>query len=142
MENLEKEIINRLNKVLNKYNLAIVSKNNHNYKTTISIDNTFKNYCYKYVLVEIYTEVDNDITIIECYHTWDNIESMLLSSAHDLSIFKSINIAHEHVKQHNIMDLKPYDPYLVLDNVYNELGFLNNCFSYEELAIKMDLTGI
>jgi hypothetical protein len=35
MENLEKQIIKRLNKVLNKYNLEIISKNNHNYKTTI-----------------------------------------------------------------------------------------------------------
>ena len=140
MNNLEKQIINRLNKVLNKYDLAIISKNNHNYKTTISVDDTFKKYCSKYVLVEIYTEVDNDITIIECYHTWDNIEFMLLSSVY--SIFNAINLAHTTVKRHKANGVEPFGSYMLLDKVYNELYSLNSCSSLEEFAIKMDLMGI
>jgi hypothetical protein len=141
MENLEKQLIKRLNKVLNKYNLAIISKNNHNYKTTISVDNMLKNH-YKYILVEI----DNDITIIECYRSWDNIEFMLLGSAGIYSIFELINKAPKIVKLYNRFN--NYESkvnrryYILLNKLYNELHSLNNCSCLEELIIKMDLLGI
>jgi hypothetical protein len=138
MKNLEKQIIKRLNKVLNKYNLAIVSKINHNYKTTISVDDTFKKLRHKYVLVEI----DNDITIIECYISWDNIEFVLLDSADEYSIFNLLDMAHINIKLYKDKGLEPYEIHLVLNKLYNELCSLNNCSSYEELIIKMDLMGI
>ena len=142
MESLEEQIIKRLNKVLNKYNLAIIYANNHNYKTTISVDYALKKYCSKYVLVETYTEIDNDITIIECHHTWDNIESMLLSSIYSFSIFNSIYRAHKNIKLHKDNGMEPYESYIMLNKVYNELHALNNCSCLEELSIKMDLMGI
>jgi hypothetical protein len=141
MENLEEQIINRLNKILNKYNLAIVSKNNHNYKTTTHVDNTFKKYCTGYKLVEI----ENN-TIIECYRSWDNIEVMLLGSVDIYSIFNSINIAHENVKLYNNFNdyaavaYRRY--YILLNKLYNELHSLNNCSCLEEFNIRMDLLGI
>ena len=140
MENLEEQIIKRLNKVLNKYNLEIISKNNHNYKTTISVDCTLKKYCSKYVLVETYTEIGNDITIIECYHTWDNIKFMLLNSVY--SIFNSIYAAHKNIKLYKDNGVEPFGGDMLLDKLYNELHSLNNCFCLEELSIKMDLMGI
>jgi hypothetical protein len=140
MKNLENQIINRLNKVLNKYNLEIISKANHIYKTIISVDDTLKKYCNECMLVEI-----KDNTIIECYLIWDNIEFMLLGSAGIYSIFYSINKAHKNIKLYNKLndyDLKPYRRYRLLDKLYNELHSLNKCFCLEELAIKMDLMGI
>ncbi len=95
METLEEQIIKRLNKVLNKYNLAIISKNNHNYKTALSVDDTLKKFCHKYVLVEIF-----DNTIIECYLTWEYIEFILLNYSY--SFFNSINIIHEKIKNKKI----------------------------------------
>lgn len=143
MENLEKHIINRLNKVLNKYNLEIISKINHDYKTTIDIDDTFKKYCSKYVLVEI-----NNNTIIECYYTWNNIKNILLNNSLDCSLFEAINDAHNNIinycnlvpAKRNIVIDKLYND--VIDKLYNEFIFLNNCYSYEEIIIKMDLFGI
>jgi hypothetical protein len=137
MKNLEKQIINRLNKVLNKYNLEIISKINHNYKITNVIDDKLKRYCNTYVLVEI-----NHNTIIECYFTWDNIESMLLDSAFDFSIFNSINVVHKRIKQYNDFGIEPYECYILIDKLYNKLYSLNGCSYLEELAIKMDLMGI
>jgi hypothetical protein len=142
MENLEKQLIKRLNKVLNRYNLEIISKNNHNYKTTISVvDDAFKKYYFKYVLVKI-AEIDNDITITECYRSWDNIEFMLLNSDCNYTIFNLINIAHANIKLHKDKGLEPYGSYMLLDKVYNELHFLNGCSCLEELIIKIDLMGI
>jgi hypothetical protein len=85
MKNLEKQLINRLNNVLYNYNLVIISKINHNYKTTIEVDDTLKKYCNKYVLVEI-----KDNTVIDCHFTWVTIKRMLLESAHVQSLFKII----------------------------------------------------
>jgi hypothetical protein len=97
---------------------------------------------YKYVLVEI----DNDITITECYRSWDNIEFMLLGSTGIYSIFDSIDKAPKIVKLYNRFnnyESKVYRRYYILLNkLYNELHSLNNCSSLEELAIKMDLMGI
>ena len=142
MENLEKEIINRLNKILNKYNLEIISKINHNYKTTISVDDTLKKYCSEYNLVEIHSEIDNDITIIECYYTWKTIKSMLLESLVIRSLFDTINSSHNAIKHYIERGVEPPRVHLIIDKLYNEFVFLNNCTSYEELAIKMDLIGI
>ena len=137
MKNIEKQIIKRLNGVLNKYNLIIISKNNHNYKTTISVDDIFKKYCYKYVLVKI----KND-TIIDCYFTWSTIKRILLESSPEQSLFKIINNAHDSVKYYIERDVEPTKTHILIDKLYNELGFLNNCSSYEELIIKMDLLRI
>jgi hypothetical protein len=137
MKNLEEQIINRLNKILNEYNLAIISKNNHNYKTTLSVDNEFENVCYTYALVEIF-----DNTIIECYLTWENIEFMLLDSIYNNSIFSLINITHKRVKYYNDFGLEPPIHHIVLNKLYNKLYFLNNCSCLEEFNIKMDLLGI
>jgi hypothetical protein len=97
---------------------------------------------YKYILVEI----DNDITIINCYRSWDNIEFMLLGSTGIYSIFDSIDKAPKIVKLYNRFNnyaSKVYRRYYILLNkLYNELHALNNCSSLEELAIKMDLMGI
>jgi hypothetical protein len=137
MKNLEKQIINRLNKILNKYNLEIISKNNHKYNTTFSIDDTFKNYCYEYNLVEI-----NDNTIIKCYYTWDIVKSMLLESTHVQSLFGVINDSYDSVKYFIDNNMRPSEMYVFFARLYNILGFLNNCTSYEELIIKMDLMGV
>lgn len=138
MENLEKQIINRLNKVLNKYDLAIISRYNFSYKTMNDPYNIVtKHNINKCILVKF-----KDNTIIGCYHSWDNFEFMLLSSVYDYSIFDSIYIAHENVKQYNVIGLKPSRKHLLLDKLYNELRSLNNCFCIEELMIKMDLMGI
>ena len=137
MENLEKEIISRLNKVLFKYDLEIISKINHKYKTTISLDNTLKRYCYEYNLVKI-----NNNTIIECYYTWDTIKSILIESASILSLFKIIKRIHNSINSYIGMGVEPPDVYLMIDKLYNEFVFLSNCNSYEELIIKMDLMGI
>jgi hypothetical protein len=138
MNNIETQIINRLNKVLNNYNLEIICKNKHNYKTVISINDTLKKYCNKYALVEI----DNDVTIVAFYNAWDKIESMLLGSTYEYSIFDSIDAAHETIKQYNDIGLEPYKVHILLDKLYNKLHSLNNCFCLEELSIKMDLMGI
>lgn len=137
MKNLEKQLINRLNNVLYNYNLVIISKINHNYKTTIEVDDTLKKYCNKYVLVEI-----KDNTVIDCYFTWVTIERMLLESAHVQSLFKVINNTHDSVKYYIERDIEPTKTHILIDKLYNELGFLNNCSSYEELIIKMDIIGI
>lgn len=137
MENLEKEIISRLNKVLIKYNLEIISKINHKYKTTISLDNTLKRYCYEYNLVKI-----NNNTIIECYYTWDTIKSILIESASILSLFKIIKRTHNSINSYIGTGVEPPDVYLMIDKLYNEFVFLSNCNSYEELIIKMELIGI
>ena len=137
MNNLENQLINRLNKVLYNYNLVIISKINHNYKTTIEVDDTLKKYCNKYVLVEI-----KDNTVIDCYFTWVTIERMLLESTHVQSLFKVINNTHDSVKYYIERDIEPTKTHILIDKLYNELGFLNNCSSYEELIIKMDLIGI
>lgn len=142
MNNLEKQIINRLNKVLNKYNLEIISKNNHNYKTTISVDNTFKN-CNEYNLVEI-----EDNTIINCYFSWDNIENLLLKRIllkrfQKYSLFDAINDSYIFIKYCNSNpNIKPDKHNILIAKLYNEFIALNNCSSYEELIIKMDLIGI
>jgi hypothetical protein len=138
MKNLEKQIIKRLNKVLNKYNLAIVSKINHNYKTTISVDDTFKKYCNKYNLVEI-----KDNTIIECYYTWVNIRNMLLKNSLYCSLFKAINEAHNIINYCNITpNVRPEERNILIAKLYNDFIGLTDCYSYEELIIKMDLMGI
>ena len=138
MENLEKQIINRLNKVLNKYDLAIISRYNFSYKTMNDPYNIVtKHNINKCILVKF-----EDNTIIGCYHSWDNFEFMLLSSVYNCSFFNSINIAHERVKQYNNIVVNSYENYLLLDKLYNELHSLNNCFCIEELMIKMDLMGI
>jgi hypothetical protein len=137
MENLEKEIISRLNKVLIKYDLEIISKNNHNYKTTFSVDDTLKNYCDEYFLVEI-----NNNTIIKCYYSWDTIKSILIESASILSLFKIIKRTHNSINSYIGTGVEPPDVYLMIDKLYNEFVFLSNCNSYEELIIKMDLMGI
>lgn len=137
MENIEEQIINRLNKVLNRYNLVIISKNNHNYKTTFSVDDTLKKYCYEYNLVEI-----NNNTIIKCYYSWDTIKSILIESIDMFSLFYIINRSHSALKCYNESGLKPPGIYLIIDKLYNEFIVLCNCSSYEELIIKMDLMGI
>ena len=151
MENLEEQIINRLNKVLNKYNLAIIYANNHNYKTTTEIDNTLKEYCDRYVLVKIDKwflvktdgEIDNDITIIkQFYISWDNSKFVLLSSNYEYSIFDTIYAAHKMIKQYNDCGIGLPEIYILFDKLYNELHSLNNCSCLEELSIKMDLMGI
>lgn len=86
MENLEKEIISRLNKVLIKYDLAIVFKNNHIYKTTIDVDDAFKDYCKKYVLVEI----ENNTIIGYCY-SWKTVKCVLLESTYTQTLFNVID---------------------------------------------------
>lgn len=137
MEKLENQFINRLNKVLHKYNLTIISKINHTYKTTIEVDSTLKKYCNKYVLVEI-----KDNTIIDCYFTWVTIERMLLESAYVQSLFSIISGSRDSVKYYTDRNIEPIDKHVLIAKLYNKLGFLNNCTSYEELAIKMDLMGI
>jgi hypothetical protein len=137
MDNLEKQFINCLNKILNRYNLEIIFKNNHNYKTTSSIDDTLKNYCYEYNLVEI-----KDNTIIKCYYTWDTVKRMLLESTHVQSLFSIINGSRDSVKYFTDRNIEPIDQHVLIAKLYNKLGFLNNCSSYEELAIRMDLIGI
>ena len=139
MENLEKEIIKRLNKVLNKYNLKIISKNNHNYKTTISVDDILKKRCNKYVLVEI----KDNTTIIDCYFTWDNIKNIVLEYFPNYSLFNAINDSHNITKYYNSYPNTTYDKHrILLAKLYNEFIALNNCSSYEEIIIKMDLLGI
>lgn len=151
MENLEKQIINRLNKVLNKYNLAIIYANNHNYKTTTEIDNILEKYCDRYVLVKIDKcflvktdgEIDNDITIIkQFYISWDNSKFVLLSSTYEYSIFDSFYAARNIIKQYNDRGIGLPEIYVLFDKLYNELHSLNNCSCLEELMIKMDLMGI
>ena len=143
MESLEKQIINRLNKVLNKYNLAIMYANNHNYKTTTEIDNILVKYCDRYFLVKTDGKIDNDITIIEQYFiSWDKIESVLLSSAYEYSIFDLVDTAQKTIKQYNDRGIGLPEIYVLFDKLYNELRSLNNCFCLEELSIKMDLMGI
>lgn len=137
MDNLEKQFINCLNKILNRYNLEIIFKNNHNYKTTSSIDDTLKNYCYEYNLVEI-----KDNTIIKCYYTWDTVKRMLLESTYVQSLFNVISDSHDRVKYFIDNNMMPSDTYVLIAKLYNKLGFLNTCTSYEELMIKMDLMGI
>ena len=143
MESLEKQIINRLNKVLNKYDLAIIYANNHNYKTTTEIDNILVKYCDRYFLVKTDGEIDNDITIIEQYYiSWDKIEFILLSSAYEYSIFELIDTAQKTIKQYNDRGIGLPEIYVLFDKLYNELHSLNNCSCLEELSIKMDLMGI
>ena len=143
MESLEKQIINRLNKVLNKYNLAIIYANNHNYKTTTEIDNILVKYCDSYFLVKTDGEIDNDITIIEQYYiSWDKIEFVLLSSAYQYSIFDLVDTAQKIIKQYNDRGIGLPEIYVLFDKLYNELHSLNNCSCLEELSIKMDLMGI
>ncbi len=143
MESLEKQIINRLNKVLNKYNLAIMYANNHNYKTTTEIDNILVKYCDRYFLVKTDGEIDNDITIIKQYYiSWDKIEFILLSSAYEYSIFELIDTAQKTIKQYNDRGIGLPEIYVLFDKLYNELYSLNNCSCLEELSIKMDLMGI
>jgi hypothetical protein len=137
MENLEKEIISRLNKVLIKYNLEIISKINHKYKTTISLDDTFKRFCYEYNLVEV-----KDNTIIECYYTWDTIKSILIESMDIFSLFNIIKRSHNALNNYIESGVEPPVVHLIIDKLYNELAFLSNCNSYEELIIKMNLIGI
>jgi hypothetical protein len=138
MKNLEKQIIKRLNKVLNKYNLAIISKNNHNYKTTISVDNMFKNGCSEYVLVEI-----KDNTIIDYYFMWNNIKNIVLESFLNYSLFDAINDSHTFIKYCDINpNIKTDRINILIAKLYNEIMVLNHCSSYEELAMKMDLLGI
>ena len=137
MENLEKEIITRLNKVLNKYNLEIISKNNHKYKTTIS-DDAIKKW-KKYILVKI----KDNTTIIECYYTWDNIKNIVLEHFINYSLFDAINDSHNIIKYCNsIPNVNPDERNILIAKLYNEFIVLNNCSSYEELIIKMDLMGI
>jgi hypothetical protein len=116
---------------------VIVSKINHNYKTTISVDNTFKKYCHEYNLVEI-----NNNTIIECYYSWDTIKSILIDSIDMFSLFNVINRSHSALKCYNESGVKPPGVHLILDKLYNEFIVLCNCNSYEELIIKMDIIGI
>ena len=143
MESLEKQIINRLNKVLNKYDLAIIYANNHNYKTTTEIDNILVKYCDRYFLVKTDGKIDNDITIIEQYYiSWDKIEFILLSSAYEYSIFELIDTAQKTIKQYNDRGIGLPEIYVLFDKLYNELHSLNNCSCLEELSIKMDLMGI
>jgi hypothetical protein len=137
MKKLENQFINRLNKVLHKYNLTIISKINHKYKTTIEVDSTLKKYCYEYNLVEI-----KDNIIIDCYFTWVTIERMLLESTHVQSLFSIINGSRDSVKYFTDRNIEPIDQHVLIAKLYNKLGFLNNCSSYEELAIRMDLIGI
>ncbi len=138
MNNLEKQIIKRLNKVLNKYNLEIISKNNHKYKTTIEVDDILKKRCNTYVLVEI-----KNSTIIDCYCTWDNIKNIVLEHFLNYSLFNAINGSHNITKYYNSYPNNMYDKHhILIAKLYNEFINLNNCSSYEELVIKMDLMGI
>ena len=136
MENLENQIINRLNNILDRYNLEIISKNNHNYKISFSIADSFKKYCLKYNLVEI----ENN-TIIECYYTWDTIKSILIEST-EFSLFNLLKRSQNTLKNCIECGIEPPGVLLIINKLYNELICLNNCTSYEEIMIKMDLMGI
>jgi hypothetical protein len=85
MENLEKQLIKRLNNILINHNLKIIS-GDFNYKMSFNINKEFKEWLkqYNYILVEI--ENNN---IIECYFTWDNIENLLLSNIIEIKFLLS-----------------------------------------------------
>jgi hypothetical protein len=67
---------------------------------------------------------------------------MLLESTYVQSLFNVISDSHDRVKYFIDNNMMPSDMYVLIAKLYNKLGFLNTCTSYEELTIKMDLMGI
>ena len=124
MENLEKEIINRLNTFLSKYHLVI---------TTVDAHNSI--YGINYYL--------DDKIFVSCMYGWGSIDEMLFDSS--FSIFHKLNNYNKHVSYYS--NMQPYENielhrYKRYVTAYNNIKYLENSSCLEELTIKMDLMGI
>ena len=124
MENLEKEIINRLNKILSKYGLKI---NNNAYNL---LD----------VSYYLYDEITDKII-----WGWESIDEMLFSPL--CSLFRRLNRYHEDILYFSSIqvDIKRTKNFEICEryaDAYNVIKQFENIGCLEELAIKMDLMGI
>ena len=114
MKNIEEEIINRLNKILSKYDLKIT---NHIYKS-------WSGY-----------HLDDEITY-DFICGWESIDEMLFDSSS--SLFHSLNPYYKDVDINRCMEFEIYERYA---GAYKEIQPLqSNCL--EEFIIKCDLMGL
>lgn len=121
MENLEEEIINRINKILSKYSLKIT------------------NDTYKLCDMNGY-QLDDEITNgFIC--SWESIDEMLFDSS--LSLFNKLNHYYNTAYIQSITKRsKTLERYKRYAAAYDSIKYLKNISCLEELTIKMDLIGI
>lgn len=120
MKNLEKEIINRLNKLLSTYGLKITTSTYKKYYLEDEITNSF-------------------------IHIWDSIDKMLFDSLFSLfCILKKYytDILYFSYIQPNIKQNKTFEYYKRYAAIYDNIKYLENNSCLEELIIKMDLMGV
>jgi hypothetical protein len=124
MENLEEEIINRLNKILSKYSLKIIIND--------------------YNLLDIIYYLNDEITD-NFICSWESIDDMLFDSSfslfYRLRLYYTDILYFSHIqpitKRNKIF--KRYKRYAA---AYNNIKHLENISCLEEIMIKCDLTGI
>jgi hypothetical protein len=117
MENLEEEIINRLNKILSKHSLKIT------------------NDTYKLCDMGGY-QLDDEITY-DFICGWESIDEMLFDSSS--SLFYRLNFYYKNVDINRCMEFEIYERYA---DAYNDIKLFENSSCLEEIIIKMDLIGI
>lgn len=120
MKNLEKVIINRLNKLLSKYNLKIT------------------NDTYKLCGMDGY-QLDDEITN-NFICGWESVDEMLFNSS--FFLFNKLNHYYNAYIQPNTKRNKTLERYKRYADAYDSIKHLKNISCLEELNIKMDLIGI
>jgi hypothetical protein len=130
MENLEEQCLERLNNILSKFDLQVVK---HDVESQI-----------KYVLVDISNNpYSGDIHVNNDMSEWSSINTMLCSSR---SIFYIFSQHAENATYFGLIGFnaprKIREKYQRYINAYNNIKYLENASSLEELMIKMDLMGI
>jgi hypothetical protein len=117
MENLEEEIINRLNKILSKYSLKIT------------------NNIYKLCGMDGY-QLDDEITY-DFICGWESIDEMLFDSSS--SLFYRLSLYYKNVDINRGMEFEIYERYA---DAYNDIKLFENIGSLEELIINLNICGI
>jgi hypothetical protein len=130
VENLEEHCLERLNNILFKFDLQVVK---HGVESQI-----------KYVLVDISNNpYSGDIHVNNDMSEWSSINTMLCSSR---SIFYIFSQHAENATYFGLIGFnaphKIREKYQRYINAYNNIKYLENASSLEELIIKMDLMGV
>lgn len=126
MENLEEEIINKLNKLLFKYNLKLINEK--------EINSPIK---MMYYLIDEKSKI--------YLHGWSSIDELVLDYLY--SLFYRMNQYYKEILYYPHMQLntkrdKKLERYKRYAAAYNDIKHLENSSCLEEIIIKMDLMGI